>query len=151
MTSWRRWPLMRSAPSLQKTIFFCMSTTHSPAGRFSRMLRQTSESWNEDMIGRGMIPDYWVIGEIHSSFRDRVGGFRAEFHEISTFQTDRRRSRLRRVWHGSAMAGNLPAHSIFLSEQFWGRAARAPRTRKSSGRSLFLRVFLAVILSRSPI
>ena len=44
MTSWRRWPVMRSAPSLQMTIFFCMSTTQSPAGRLSRMLRQMSES-----------------------------------------------------------------------------------------------------------
>ena len=28
--------------------------------------------------------------------------------------------------------------SIFVGEQFWGRAARASWTRKSSGRSLFL-------------
>ena len=35
MTSWRRWPVMRSAPSLHKTIFFCISTTHTPVKRLS--------------------------------------------------------------------------------------------------------------------
>jgi hypothetical protein len=56
------------------------------------------------MVGRVMIPDYWVIGEIHSSFRDQVAGFTPEFREITTFQTDRRKisfeARMARKCHG---------------------------------------------------
>src|ERR1700722_19608271 len=38
-TSWRRCPVMRSAPSLHSRIRLSMSITHRPVGRLSRMLR----------------------------------------------------------------------------------------------------------------
>jgi len=53
------------------------------------MLRQTSESWNEDMIDRGKIPDGLVIGKIHRDFREAPLYFLARFRKTPIFQRDR--------------------------------------------------------------
>lgn len=49
MTSCRKRPVMHSAPSLQNTIFFCMSITHIPVSRLSRILRQISGPLKADI------------------------------------------------------------------------------------------------------
>ena len=59
------------------------------------MLRQISESWNEDMLDRGKIPDGLVIGKIHRNSKVAPVDFLTRFREALIFQRDRPGQRLR--------------------------------------------------------
>jgi hypothetical protein len=89
------------------------------------------------MGGRERILTVGIIGKIHRDFRARGRvELRAGFGEAPFFQEDRTVSSLTALMARKCYRQQIGAHFIFLGEQFWGRAARASWTRKSSGRSL---------------
>src|SRR5580700_4058652 len=97
------------------------------------------------MGGRERILTVGIIGKIHRDFRARSRvELRAGCSEAPFFQEDRTVSSLTALMARKCYRQQIGTHFIFLGEQFWGRAARASWTRKSSGRSLnFLGMFLA--------
>ena len=138
---------MRSAPSLQNRIFFCISTPHTPVRRLSRMLRQASNSSKADM---------------RSGF-GCCAGHRQEFAEASaawSMKSQQVFDRLRdalfgRIWHGSAIGRKSGSVLFsFLSSSGGGLPGR-PKLERVLGRPSFFWGFSvqrpATYLSLSPI
>ena len=134
MTSWRRCPVICSAPSLQKTIFFCMSMTHTPVKRLSRMLRQASNSSKADMHSGS---------RCYGAHRQKCGALqglvRPKARQVYSCHRDTGRSLFERLWHGSAIGRTLGSVLFCLVSSSGGGLPGRPGLERVLGRSLFLR------------